>query len=488
MRIKLASASVVLASTLLFWGCAQDKNENSKTDSKLTAQFYQMINGASQIKVSNQYGEPVMAKILIGTSEGVPFNGNFIVTNGAGVATAPKEWTTPQHVTIDAPGYIRQTLLNQKPANLRIKLNPSYLATRAEVKGEVTSLPVVNGDKLIDFALVMPGMSRSDLLNFDLNSVISPYNDTLTAVGQSNPIPSNVSLPTQKESYFIGVNLSKPLYRMYTPSYGPKRVFAARGRFVFKDVVKELQNGTPFYELINYFSILGGGIRDITLTGPSTVLNLPGTELEFKSTLKVQSPVAAADEVLLVLAASDVASSLIPTDIKKPEQGATLTLSSLADKPAYVISVAKRKAEFMATTPGADRLTAALTAYSENVKPKLLPLVEDPTITTGNGIEITLPAAPTSAGINPLAISATISDLVEVQNGADKITNVNRRWEILSAGWTAKLQLPNWPLDNMTSKKRVEINFIGSTTNTSTPLDESLIQAATHVTHASKDF
>ena len=488
MRFKLMSASVVLASTLLFWGCSQDKTESVNTGLKEVSNKRIFINGQAQVKVVNQYGEPVQAKILIGTSDGVPFKGNFIVTTAAGVAMIPKEWTTPQHVTVDANGYIRQTLLNQDPSNLTIKLNQTYLATRAEVKGEVTSLPVVNGDKLIDFALVMPGMSRGDLLNFDLNSVISPYSDTLTAVGQSNPIPSNVSLPTQKESYFIGVTLTKPQYRMYTPSYGPKRVYAARGRFVFKDVVKELQNGTPFYELINYFSILGGGIRDITLTGPSTTLDLPGTELEFKSTLKVQSPVAATDEVLLVLAASDVASSLIPTDIKKPEQGATLSLSSLADKPAYVISVIKRKAEFMAATPGADRLTAALTAYTDNIKPVLLPLVENPTITTTNGIEITLPAAPVKEGINPLAVSAMISDLVEVQNGADKITNVNRRWEVLGAGWNAKIQLPNWPLDNMATKKRVEINFIGSTTNTSTPLDESLIQAATHVTHASKDF
>ncbi|MBC7466185.1 MAG: hypothetical protein H7256_09340 [Bdellovibrio sp.] len=487
MRFKLVSASVVLASTLLFWGCSQDKSETPKTDSQILNERMR-ITGQAQIKVVNQYGEPLAAKILVGSSEGVPFAGNFIQTSSDGVAIIPKQWTSAQHVTIEANGYIRQTLLNQDPANLTIKLNPTYLATRAEVKGEVTSLPVVNGDKLIDFALVMPGMSRGDLLNFDLNSVISPYSDTLTAVGQSNPIPSNVSLPTQKESYFIGVTLSKPQYRMYTPTYGPKRVYAARGRFVFKDVVKELQNGTPFYELINYFSILGGGIRDITLTGPSTALDIPGTELEFKSTLKVQAPVAAADEVLLVLAASDVASSLIPTDIKKPEQGATLNLSSLSNKPAYIISVKKRKAEFMATTPGADRLTAAISVYVDNIKPTLLPLVESPTITTANGIEITLPAAPVTAGINPLAISAAISDLVDVQNGTDKITNVNRRWEILGAGWNAKIQLPNWPLENMASKKRVEINFIGSTTNTSTPLDDSLIQAATHVTHASKDF
>lgn len=488
MRFNLLAVSMTLTSTLIFSGCSQDKTETpKKSEEQQPANRSKNFTGSATVKVVNQFGEPVQAKILIGSSEGAPFKGNFISTDASGSAKVPADWTTPQHVTVDADGYIRQTILNQDPSDLTIKLNPSYLASRAEIKGQVTGLPVVNGDKFIDFALVMPGMSRSDLLNFDLNSVISPYSDTLTAAGSSYPMPSNVSLPTQTENYIINVTLTKPVYRMIAPTLGPKRMFAARGKFPFKDVVKELRAGKPFYELINYFSLQGGGIRDITLLGPQTALDLPGNEIEFKSTLKVQAPTAATDEVLLVLAASDIASSLIPTDIKKPAQGETLNLSSMTDKPAYVVSVIKRQAEFMQPVPGADRLSAAMSAYTENIKPVLLPLVEDPTITNTNGLEITLPAAPVKTGINPLAVSAMISDLVDVPNGTATITNVNRRWEVIGLGWNQKIQLPNWPLSNMTTKKRVEINFIGSSTTASTQLD-TLVQDATHVTHASKDF
>ncbi|MFZ3230644.1 MAG: hypothetical protein WA160_10605 [Pseudobdellovibrio sp.] len=494
MRFKNSTLSVALVSSLFLFGCSQDKTEtpkseqSQKNESALQNNQSSILKAAIKIQVLNRFGEPIQAKILIGTADGIPFKGNFIATDAKGLATVPMDWTTPQHVTIDAAGYIRQTLLNQVPSDLTIKLNPNYLASRAEIKGQVTNLPVVNNDKFVDFALVMPGMSRSDLLNFDLNSVISPYNDSLTAAGQTNQIPSNIALPTQKESYIIPVTLTKPIYRMFTPTLGPKRVFAARGRFPFKEVVSELRKGKPFYELINYFSIQGGGFRDLTLLGQSTNLDFPGNEIEFKSSLTIQPPTANSDEVLLVLAVSDVANSLIPTDIKKVVDTNALTLSSLADKPAFVVSVIKRQAEFMTATPGADRLSAALTPYTANMKPILLPLVENPSIKNVNGFEITMPNAPLKSGINSLAISATISDIVEIQNGTDKITNINHRWEIIGLGWSPIIQLPNWPLADMATKKRIEINFLGSTTNTTAQLDESLIQAATHVTHASTDF
>ena len=49
------------------------------------------------------------------------------------------------------------------------------------------------------------------------------------------------------------------------------------------------------------------------------------------------------------------------------------------------------------------------------------------------------------------------------------------------------MQLPNWPLTNSTGKKRVEINFIGTTSSAVVPLN-AVIDSATHVTHASTDF
>lgn len=490
--MKLANISVLalMACGLTFTGC--DKTKTEKPDEASIARFLwteKLIPAEAQIKVINQFGEPVQgAQILIGDAQGSPFRNNFFKTDSTGRAIVPMEWNGPASVTVDAAGYIRQTLLSVAPGDLTLKMSNAYMAQRPEVRGQVTQLPVVNGDKLVDFALVMPAVSKVDMLNFDLGQVISPYNDTLTAAGQTSDIPSNVSLPKQNESYFINVTLDKPLYRLKVPNLGAKKFVAIRGRFVFKTVVGELRNGKRFDELINYFSILGGSTRETVLTGATTNLDIPGTEMEFKNTLSVNSANTAADELMLVLATNEMNGSMIPTDVKRTTNGQPTKLQSMTGKPAFVVSFLKKQSEFMSQAPGADRMSASLLPYTNGSAQRLLPLIGNPTIAASGNYVITLPAAPTTAGINAIAVSASISDLVETQDAGKTILIPNRKWDIIGLGWTQQISLPKWPLDNSTARKRVEVNYIGSTSAKLTRLDNSLIENATHITHASTDF
>lgn len=490
--MKFANISVLalIAFGLGLTSCSKDKSE--KPEASSIARFLwteKAVPSEAQIKIVNQFGEPIQdAKILIGDAQGSPFRNNFFITDKLGKAAIPMEWSGPAAVTVDANGYIRQTLLNVMPGDLTLKMSTAFLAQRAEVRGQVTQMPVVNGDKFIDFALVMPAVAKADLLNFDIGQVISPYNDTLTAAGQTSDIPSNISLPKQNESYFINVTLDKPVYRLKVPTLGPKKFVTARGRFVFKTVVGELRNGKPFHELINYFSILGGSIRETTLTGALTNLDIPGNELEFKSTLSVNSAATQADELLLILATYDLNGSMIPTDVKRATNGQPTKLQSMVGKPAYIVSVMKKQTEFMSQAPGTDRMSASLLPYSTAAATRLLPLIANPTIVNSGNYVITLPGAPTTAGINPIAISAAISDLVETQDAGKTILIPNRKWEIVGLGWSQQISLPKWPLDNSTARKRVEVNYIGSTSSKLTRLDNSLIENATHITHASTDF
>lgn len=492
--MKITFKSLFLASVAaITFGCSNDKSESPKSD---MARFVWVASqeANASIKVLNQFGEPLaQAQILVGSAENNPFKGNFLTTDKNGVVKVPTAWVSEEHVTVEAAGFIRQTLLSQKPGDITLKLNPSYLPQRPEVKGQVSGLPVSNGDKLVDFALVIPGMTRSDLLNFDLNAVISPFSDTITIIGQQAKIPGNVSLPTQKESYIFPITLSKPIYRLTSPTLGAKRFFAVRGQFPFKKTIDEMQAGKPFYDLVNNFSIQGGGMRDVTLVSPTTTLDIPGNELVFNSKIKTQPAAVAADEVLMIVAVSEVANTLVPTDIKKFAGETSLQMSSLPNKKTFIVNVIKRQAEFdpaAANTSGSDRISAGISVHNETLKPLLLPLVESPTLKTSAGLDISLPAVPNTNGINGIAVSAAVSDLVDIPNGAETIVNVNRRWEILGLGWqTQSIQLPNWPLPGAVSaRRRVEINYIGSTTHQSVDLDDNLIEAATHVTHASTDF
>ncbi len=485
MRVPLIFFISVLMLTL---GCSISTNKIS-APSELARFTWSATSAESPtIQILNQYGEPVsQAKILVGQSQDLPFKRNFLTTDQAGQAVVPVDWKSPQHVTVDAAGYIRQTLLDQLPGDLIIKLNPAYLSVPAEIQGTVIGLPVVNGDKLIDFGLVMPAMTRADLLTFDLNSVISPYTDSFTVAGQQANVPSNISLPSQKENYIFPLTIAKPIYRMVSPTLGPKRLFALRGQFPFKTVIDEMRAGKKFYELLNYFSIQGGSLRDVILLGPTTYLDIPGGEISFKSTLHVQPAAFGADEVVVVVAVSDVANSLIPTDIKRATNSAAVSLSSLANRPAYVVHVMKKQSEFSSHAAGSDRISAALAPYNEMTKTDLLPLITSPTITISGGYTISTQVLPQKVGIYSLALSAALSDLTDIQSGGHTITSVNKRWEIFGLGWNDRVQLPDWPLANSNGKKRIEINFIGTTSPVAVPLS-SVIDAATHVTHASTDF
>ena len=323
MKLANISMMALVALTLTLTACKNDKSE--KPEAASVARFLwseKAIPAEAQIEIVNQFNEPIQgAKILIGDAQGSPFRNNFLTSDTLGKAFVPTEWSGPASVTVDAAGYVRQTLLNVMPGNLTLKLSTAYLAQRAEVRGQVTQLPVVNGDKLVDFALVMPAVAKSDMLNFDIGEVISPYSDTLSAGGQNSDIPSNISLPKQNESYFINVTLDKPLFRLKMTNLGPKKFVTTRGRFVFKTVVGELRNGKTFPQLINYFSILGGSIRSSVLTAPLTNLDIPGNEIEFKNTLSVNSVPAQADEMLLVLATNEIDGSMIPTDVKRATNG-----------------------------------------------------------------------------------------------------------------------------------------------------------------------
>ncbi len=472
-----------------FSGCGKGKLESPEATNTIRFQWNAVApDTMAEIKVLNQFGEAIPgAQILIGSARGNPFQNNFIETDSSGVGKIPQEWTVPAHVTVDAAGYVRQTLLNQKPGNMIIKLGSSYLTQRAVLRGQVTQLPVVNGDKMIDFGLVMPALSRADILNFNLDQVISPYQDILSVANQDARLPSNVSLPTQKENYIFNFKIEKPIYRLMVPTLGPKTYFAATGRFPFKEVVNEIRAGKEFYELLNYFSITGGGLREAQIIAGQTNLDIPGTELQFKASVQVQSANVLADEVLLMLSVSDIGGNLIPTDVKRMQPNQAVTLTSMANKPAYIVSVIKKQAEFK-NSSASDRISAALAPYKAGQTQSLLPLVGPPSITGTDAYVITLPPSPSTGGVNPIAVSATISDLFETQDGDSKITQSNHRWEIIGLGWGTRINLPAWPLANVSPKKKVEVNFIGSMTNRAVTLDDSLIEAATHVSHTSIEF
>ncbi len=479
---RLFMAAMVPA---LLLGCSEHNKQQSVQTTDNAQAFWRFESNLITIKTSDD--QPIAnAQILIGDALNSPFQGNFLTTNSAGQVTVPAGWTQPASVTVQAAGYIRSTYMAQTPGTLTITLRAvKNGTTQFEVKGASQDLPVKNGDDQIDFGLVMSAFTKLDLLSFDLNNVISPQNDHISAMGQDIPVPSNISIPKQWEKYsFFTINLDKPLYRTYFGQKGVNRLVSIRGRFPFRDTVDAMRGGKEFYELINMFKISGGGVRDLNVQNGSSQLDIPSAELNFTDKKTVVAPSVRGDEMFIAVGVANQSGYMIPTDIKNIASGKKQDLGTLPNSDQLVLSVVKRTADMKS---GNDRMSATLLPFAAQTTPKMLPLINDPSLVGPN--EVVFPQFNPIDGVNAIATYSVISSQIEVQQGPAKVKIMNPEWEVYASKWVTNMKLPNWPTQSKgNGQKRWEVSFIGSQTASQAQLGPAMIEAATHVTHSSISY
>jgi len=494
--------AIFLLSLSVLASCSQktdDSSLQSNVNNFKISRWYSRVepSAPSTIQVFNELNQPVpQATVLIGLSEGQPFSGNLLQTDINGTVSIPSNlWTTPTHVTVDIAGYIRQTLINQNPGILQIKLKKVSIYPRPTIKGQVTQLPIENGDKQMDFGLVIPAVSKADFIGFSLDSVISPIDDKITIVGNEVKIPTNVSLPKQKESYFLPITLEKAEHKVLVNNYGQKTFFALTGRFPFKAVVSQLKDGKKFYEVLNLFDFSSGSIRDLSVTTPVTQLNMPAGEIKFNATANVKGAPIMADEVQVTMALNSLSGQLVPSDVKRIASNENLQLKTIAGKPVYIVSLLKKQADFNPAIIEADQTSASMLAYnSNNLQTSLLPLINPPTIEKNSGlITVKLPTTSTlttnKEQISALAVSAVISNLIDIKDGDQTISFEDRKWEIIGTTWPQEFTLPNLPINTQPGQRRkIDLNLIGSSTQSSAELGDELVNAATHFTHSAAEL
>lgn len=476
---------IALVMPALIVGCSKNEKPKSLGGEGTSSQLWAQENNTISIKTIND--QPLAgAQILIGDALNIPFSGNFLTTDSSGQIQIPAEWTEPMTVTVQAPGYVRVTYIAQLPGSLTIKLRPQPEKISYEVRGNITGLPIEDKDGWVDFGLIMPAFTKLDMLSFNINNVISPQNDHITALGQNIDIPANISLPEQRERYALfTVTLDKPIYRTYYGQPGLNRLFAARGRFPFKATVDGLRGGAQFYDLINTIKLSGGAIRDIDVKQGENKLNLPTRELNFTDTKQVASPQLRADEIFLAVGVASQSGYMIPTDVKKigQNQKLAININTLPNTDQLFLGVLKKTAEMKS---GEDRMSVTLVPFEAGLTPTMLPLIPDPSLAAD---EILMPKFNSIDGVNPIATYSVLSQEEEVQQGPAKVKLLNPKWEVYAQNWAERIKLPQWPNDpELSGKKRWEVNFVGSQTASQVPLGPAMIEAATHVTHSSVSF
>ena len=473
-------------------GCADKKDNKPKPDSLTGGIYSHALDATPGIKtaitVADQDGKAIAgAKVLIGMGLNNPFQGNLVVTDANGAAALPAGWTTQQPVTVHADGYVRVTYFGQNPGGIAFKMKKLAQPPKYELTGTTTGHTIVDNDGFVDFGMTISALTRSDILAFDLSRVISFKADKINFAGGSYNIPSNFSIPKQKESYVVPVSIEKPTYRLFFGEKDTYRIFAAKARFPFKDVLEELQNNSEFYELVNYFTISGGVVRDVNITGDKTLLDLPIAELTFNGKTSFKTPALGANEVVVTVAVANLNDYMIPTDFKKMAANQTVSLSTNAASPTSVISVLKRADEF--TKEGSDHFSAVLLpATSGTMAPQYLPMIGLPQV-SGNIVKFQKPR--TISGVNALATVSIYSEVKDVPWGTTdkRLSFVNRLWEVYSPSWVDQIELPVWPTGSpQPTKKMWEVSYVGSQLKQSTEMGQAVIDAATHVTHSSVSF
>lgn len=465
-------------------GCGEDEGEKPKKYQEDIADQQELT--PNHIRLLGPEGTPLVgAQYLIGLAQNAPFEGNFGVTNERGEFPIPAGWTDPQMLTVDAPGFLRATYIQLEPKAMNLRLTPK-VSMQAELRGRTTGHPVRNKDNIVDFSLVMSAMSRQDLLNFQLHKVISPLNDKISAVGQEADIPSNISLPRQTEKkFFIDVTLDKPQYRLQVGQTGPQRFFVARGRFPFNSVVDGLLDKKNVVDLMNYFSITGGSLRDVNVVGGVNTLDVPVMDLTFSQKRTYKAPKLASNQVLIALAASDNGGYLIPTDFKRVTSQQSINLSVGDENPLHLAQVLKNAAEFQLDGPGVDRLSAILSTFTDSPPQDFLPLLANPRVPTRWKFHIPEVSSPS---VNQLTTYAILSDVKISNVGGSQRRDLTKVWEIYAPSWVKEIEIPHWPWNRTSNLTRVEISLVGNQIAEDIPLGPEMLQKATHVTRSSLDF
>ncbi len=415
----------------------------------------------------------------------------FLTTDAQGKILLPP--SSPEQIpsiTFDQPGFVRATYIQFPRSQRLVVLRPLSHSEPSTVEGQATGFQTEK-DGWVDFALVMPGLTKTELFNFQLSMVISPFFDRIQALGKILKIPSNISLPDQTENYFLPVSLSKPTYRLSFSETGLQRLYALRGRFPFKKVVDELRQDKMFVDVLNLFSMQGAGQRDIELRANKNQLDIPAFQTQFPIQSSVKTPVIQSDEVGLGIMGVLDQGLLFPSDVKTWNSTGSLNLRHPQQGQLQILFSLKKRTDF--DDRRNPRMSASLEPLQllQNSQPILLPLISG-SIQQTSPFTWTLSNNHTLIPPNALQAHGTYAVISAVSSrkvGQDTAWQDQNQWEFFAPQWVSTIQLPqhpDWQLP--TGPLRLEVSYLAGRDAKRVDLGLALLENASHVTKTFLDF
>ena len=456
------------------------------------------IRSSGPLKVTNWNGDPLPGAYILLGSEPNEDRSNILEADALGQFEAPATWQQPITVTVFAKGHVLATFYNQVPMGQNFQVRPWDSGSRYEVTGETPGISTVNKDDKADFAIVFPAVSRAELFNFKLTSIISSDRDPVDVRGNRIFLPSNLTLPRQTEKYSIfSVELNKPKYRTRFVHKGDYKVFAAHGQFPFSSTIAAFRQGKDLVDMLNDLTFLKGTLAPVSATAASNPLDIPlqqGTT--FSAGLSLESPTLLQGEVLLVASLLNDSALFYPTDVKLMESR-TKRYLSLPQKVTNPMLLAMRKRKNQVYMgPGSDRMSASLLDFKDGIKADPLPLVGDILVKSG-WREVIAPAPVVSQGVVPKGVYASLQQMHYVRNKSGDVVGevAYPMWDVYAPSWQSVFVVPTWEgtepkfirRPNL-SNPRWTVRFFGGSQPGVVDLGPDMGEDASHVAVTSGEF
>ncbi len=489
--LKNRTAATVLKPTL--WlalavlvsaaGCSQESNFQTPMTGSDAAMILRPL--AGHLVIGDASGAPIpQAKVMIGLRENVPFPGNVLTSDADGKIVLPTEWTDAQPLTVEAAGFVRATWMGQAPGAAAFQLRRKSANQKMELKGKATGFKNLVKDGWVDVGIVFPALRRDQLASLQVTDLVSPEVDTLTIMGQSIDIPSNVSLPKQEERYFFTITLDKPVFRSYLPEARTWKMVAAHARFPFEEVVDDLRAGKSFFDVLNYFEFKSASIKDISLSSPSTSQDLSIADTKFDAQLDVTAPRFASSQTMLAVAVADNSGLLYPTDVKKLGPAETRRLVTPKGAAGFVVG-ALRDSNAPTSGAGADALSVVIAANNATTKFEFLDLPKAP---SAKGSTLGLNPPKSSVGsVTPAATYATLNKIDRVTSGKMQLDKKSPVWDIYAAGWSSTMELPDMGTP-ISGSHRWEVLFGAAAKGSGVNLGPSIVEGLSHISKSAVDL
>ncbi len=480
---------------------------------------------AGTLSITNDLGEPVAgAAVHIHQPSGMAnfvtdLNGNIDFGALAGGAT----------VTVTANNYMKSEVVAKELTTLStIQIQQQDAAEKIKVEGEATQFPNLKKDGKVDFALVFPALRRNQLAQFDIGYMMSSDVDEISVVGQTVAVPSNLTLPTQKESYILPITLDKPIYRMLVNQTGRYKMVATHGQFPLKQVISDMNAGKSFFEVINLFKFFSAGQRDINVGSAMKKQDIVVNQIPFDSKIPVSAPAFAAGTEMIAVSLVNQAGLFFPTDVKRMQSATNSELVVPSGSSQNFIVGLMMKSEQLsnmgARVPdvevfefasdldvraqqlvyGLERLLNALGKDDEDKpkadpaisvalieaatkKPEFLGLISVP-VKDGNSLKMTLPTLPSSQ-IEPLATYLVLSDVTPAPEGSYGAEKRIRRMEKVYMGWVSQAVIPAVAKSSTGTFQRWEVMYLAKGKKAlGVNGEDDLMSQVTHVSRTSIDL